>query len=155
MVNIAVFVSGGGTNLQAIIDACEKNEINGAVKLVISNKESAYGLTRAQNNNIRGIFTKDEDVILQELKNENIDLIVLAGYLAIVSEKLISEYENVYHSLNDLERRALWRPLIKKIMVSGKEIKDIIFFRYSWTNYTAQFGKVSLVQLFKARKHRG
>lgn len=94
MVNIAVFVSGGGTNLQALIDACKENKINGEIKLVVSSKASAYGLTRAQNNNIRGIFTKDEDVILQELKNENIDLIVLAGYLAIVSEKLISEYEN-------------------------------------------------------------
>ena len=94
MVNIAVFVSGGGTNLQVLIDACKENKINGEIKLVVSSKASAYGLTRAQNNNIRGIFTKDEDVILQELKNENIDLIVLAGYLAIVSEKLISEYEN-------------------------------------------------------------
>ena len=48
MVNIAVFVSGGGTNLQAIIDACEKNEINGAVKLVISNKERKICLVKAK-----------------------------------------------------------------------------------------------------------
>ena len=44
MVNIAVLVSGSGTNLQAIIDACEKNEINGKVKVVISNRKKAYGL---------------------------------------------------------------------------------------------------------------
>ena len=94
MVNIAVFVSGGGTNLQAIIDACEKNEINGAVKLVISNKESAYGLTRAKNHNIKALYTKNSQVILEELDKEKIDLIVLAGYLAIVKEDLISKYEN-------------------------------------------------------------
>ena len=94
MVNIAVFVSGGGTNLQALIDACSNNQINGEIKLVISSKANAYGLTRAKNHNIKGIFTKDESVILHELKNEKIDLIVLAGYLSIVSEKLIKEYEN-------------------------------------------------------------
>ena len=94
MVNIAVFVSGGGTNLQALINACENKEINGQIRLVISSKASAYGLTRAENHNIKGIFTKSEDVILQELENEKIDLIVLAGYLAIISEKLISKYEN-------------------------------------------------------------
>ena len=94
MVNIAVFVSGGGTNLQALIDACSNNDINGQIKLVISSKESAYGLVRAKNANIKGVYTKDETVILEELKKENIDLIVLAGYLAIVSDRLISEYEN-------------------------------------------------------------
>ena len=94
MVNIAVFVSGGGTNLQALIDACEAGKINGQIKLVVSSKKTAYGLTRAENHNIRGIFTRDEDVIIEELRNEKIDLIVLAGYLAIVSEKLINEYEN-------------------------------------------------------------
>lgn len=94
MVNIAVFVSGGGTNLQSLIDACNNNQINGEIKLVISSKANAYGLTRAKNHNIKGIFTKDEAIILKELKNENIDLIVLAGYLSIVSEKLISAYKN-------------------------------------------------------------
>lgn len=94
MVNIAVFVSGGGTNLQALIDACNENIINGQIKLVVSSKRNAYGLTRAANHNIRGIFSRNEEEILSELKKEKIDLIVLAGYLAIVSETLINEYEN-------------------------------------------------------------
>lgn len=94
MVNIAVFVSGGGTNLQALIDACNENKINGEIKLVISSKANAYGLTRAANSGIKGVYTKDDDVIIEELIKEDIDLIVLAGYLAIVSEKLINKYEN-------------------------------------------------------------
>ena len=94
MVNIAVLVSGSGTNLQAIIDACEKNEINGKVKVVISNRKKAYGLERAKNHNIKALWIKDEDEIIKTLKEEKIELIVLAGYLAIVSEKLINLYEN-------------------------------------------------------------
>lgn len=94
MVNIAVLVSGSGTNLQAIIDACEKNEINGKVKVVISNRKKAHGLERAKNHNIKALWIKDEDEIIKTLQEEKIELIVLAGYLAIVSEKLINLYEN-------------------------------------------------------------
>lgn len=94
MVNIAVLVSGGGTNLQAIIDACERNEINGKIKLVVSNRKKAYGLERARNHNILAEHIKDEDLLIQRLQEENIELIVLAGYLAIVSDKLIDLYKN-------------------------------------------------------------
>lgn len=94
MVNIAVLVSGSGTNLQAIIDACEKNEISGKVKVVISNRKKAYGLERAKNHNIKALWIKDENEIIKTLQEEKIELIVLAGYLAIVSEKLINLYEN-------------------------------------------------------------
>ena len=94
MVNIAVFISGSGTNLQAIIDACQNNQISGKIKLVISNRKNAYGLERAKKANIKAICLKDEDLIVQELEKENIDLIVLAGYLAIVSDKLINKYYN-------------------------------------------------------------
>lgn len=94
MVKIAVFVSGSGTNLQSIIDACQRNEINGEIALVISNRKNAYGLERARLANIKSLWIKDEDLIIQELENNKIDLIVLAGYLAIVSDKLINLYEN-------------------------------------------------------------
>ena len=94
MVNIAVFVSGGGTNLQSIIDACSENKINGSIKLVISNRKKAYGLERARLAGIKAIWTKDEDEIISLLEEEHIDLIVLAGYLAIVSENLINKYQN-------------------------------------------------------------
>ena len=94
MVNIAVFVSGGGTNLQSIIDACSENKINGSIKLVISNRKKAYGLERARLAGIKAVWTKDEDEIISLLEEEHIDLIVLAGYLAIVSENLINKYQN-------------------------------------------------------------
>ena len=94
MVNIAVFVSGSGTNLQSIIDACHNKEINGEIKLVISNRKNAFGLERARNAGIKALWLKDEDLILEELEKEKIDLIVLAGYLAIVSSKLIDKYQN-------------------------------------------------------------
>ena len=94
MVNIAVLISGSGTNLQSLIDACNSKEISGEIKVVISNKESAYGLTRAKNANIKAIFEKDESKVLQILKEENIDLVVLAGYLAIISDEFINQYKN-------------------------------------------------------------
>ena len=94
MVRIAVFVSGGGTNLQALIDACKNNEINGEIVLVVSNRKKAYGLERARLANIKAECIKDDDLLIQRLEEEKVDLIVLAGYLAIVSEKLISKYEN-------------------------------------------------------------
>ena len=94
MVKIAVFVSGSGTNLQAIIDACKENQINGIIKLVVSNRKKAYGLERARLAGIKAEWIKDEDIIIRRLEEEQIDLIILAGYLAIVSEKLISKYEN-------------------------------------------------------------
>ena len=92
MVRIAVFVSGGGTNLQALIDA--KREINGEIVLVVSNRKNAYGLERAANANIKTLYSKDEDVIIKTLKEEKVDLIVLAGHLAIISDKLINLYPN-------------------------------------------------------------
>ena len=103
MMNVAVFISGGGTNLQAIIDAIKENKINGKIKLVFSNRKNAYGLIRAQNESIdtfylnRKKFFSDEEYderILEELERKNIDLIVLAGYLNILSSKLVSKYSN-------------------------------------------------------------
>ena len=103
MVKIAVFVSGGGTNLQSLIDAVERKEINGEIKLVISNRMKAYGLERARLHNIKAECIKDQKIIIQRLKEEEIDLIVLAGYLAIISEELVSLYKdriiNIHPSL--------------------------------------------------------
>ena len=94
MVKIAVFVSCGGTNLQSLIDAVERKEINGEIKLVISNRMKAYGLERARLHNIKAECIKDQNLIIQRLKEEEIDLIVLAGYLAIISEELVALYKN-------------------------------------------------------------
>lgn len=94
MVKISVLISGGGTNLQAVIDGCENKSINGEVRVVISNKENAYGLERARNHNIKAICEKDEDKIIEVLKANEIELVILAGYLKIVSPKLVNEYRN-------------------------------------------------------------
>lgn len=102
--NIAVFVSGGGTNLQAILDSMDKGIISsGKVTLVVSNKKDVYALERAKNHNIESlVFSKKalgsqeafEEAILKALKERDIDLIVLAGFLAILSERFVKEYPN-------------------------------------------------------------
>lgn len=94
MLNIAVCVSGGGTDLQSIIDACEAGKINGQIRLVISNRKKAYGLERARLHGIQAEWIKDEDEILKRFEEEKIDVVVLAGYLAIVGDKLIEKYKN-------------------------------------------------------------
>lgn len=104
MLKIAVLVSGGGTNLQAIFDAIESGKItNTKVSLVISNTKDAYALKRATKENIpakilrpKDFATKDifHESMLKLLKGYEIDLIVLAGYLVILDKKIIQEYKN-------------------------------------------------------------
>ena len=94
MINIGVLISGGGTKLQAIIDETKSGGINGTVKLVISNKENAYGLERARLSKIKAVYETDEDKIIELLKENNIDLIVLAGYLKIITPKFVDEFRN-------------------------------------------------------------
>ena len=94
MLNLGVLISGGGTNLQAIIDETKSGGINGTVKLVISNKENAYGLERARLSKIKAVYETDEDKIIELLKENNIDLIVLAGYLKIITPKFVDEFRN-------------------------------------------------------------
>lgn len=94
MVRIAVLISGGGTNLQSLIDNVKSGYINGEIALVVSNRANAYGLIRAKDANIKAEYIKEEEKLIERLKEENIDLIVLAGYLAIVSDKLINLYKN-------------------------------------------------------------
>ncbi len=106
---IGVLVSGGGTNLQAIIDATLKGDINGEVVIVISNRKDAYGLERARIKGIRSEFVDYSDVdaynkrVLELLIEEKVDLVVLAGYLKVVGKDIIGTYEdriiNIHPSL--------------------------------------------------------
>ena len=107
---IAVLVSGGGTNLQALIDAQNKNILkHGKIELVISNNSDAYALTRARENEIETAIVKRdddsgiEDKIIKLLDEYKIDIIVLAGFMCILSEKFTSRYPeriiNVHPSL--------------------------------------------------------
>lgn len=104
MLNIAVLVSGGGTNLQALIDA-EKNGIikSGKITAVVSNKADVYALERAKKAGIKACVIskkdcKDNDEFNRKLcdymKSENIDLVVMAGFLAIVGGVFLKEYKN-------------------------------------------------------------
>lgn len=112
-VKIAVLVSGGGTNLQALIDA-QKNGIikNGKIQVVISNNENAYALERAKNNQIeqRVVLKKEclnqldfEQKIKDIIKEQEVQLIVLAGFMSILSQDFTSDFEkriiNVHPSL--------------------------------------------------------
>lgn len=94
MLRLAVLISGGGTDLQSIIDEHKKGNINCEIVLVISNRKSAYGLERAKQAGIPTACIKDQKELLKKLQDEKIDFIVLAGYLAILQEDLIKAYPN-------------------------------------------------------------
>ena len=92
---IAVMVSGGGTNLQALIDAQKSGIIHsGKIELVISNREDAYALERAKRNGIPALVAKQEEEMIRGLEEAEIDLVVLAGFLKILSPAFIRRFEN-------------------------------------------------------------
>ncbi len=102
-VNVAVLVSGGGTNLQALIDFAQAGKLkHGRIALVLSNRMDAHALDRARNAGIpaRGFDGKAlgpnalEGQLLQELRAHDIGLVVLAGYLAILSPRFVAAYPN-------------------------------------------------------------
>lgn len=104
MLNLVVFVSGGGTNLQAIIDQIDENKLeNVKITAVISNNENAYALKRAENYDIpklcispKHFETKEEyeETLLHAIQSYEAELIVLAGYLPVVPEPIVKEYSN-------------------------------------------------------------
>ena len=104
MLQIAVLVSGGGTNLQAILDAIDAGTItNTQVAVVISNNAGAYALERARAKGIEAvcISPKDyddraafNDAFLERLNQYEVDLVVLAGFLVVIPEKMIAQYRN-------------------------------------------------------------
>lgn len=110
---IAVFVSGGGTNLQALIDAEKRGEIpSGEIALVLSGNDSAYALTRAGENGIKSVIIKRKEFSSQEeyerkmkdvLEENEIDMIVLAGFMSLLSEEFTLAYPkrivNIHPSL--------------------------------------------------------
>lgn len=113
MRNIAVMVSGGGTNLQALIDAEKAGKIpHGKITLVIASNDSAYALERAKNNGIEAVVVKRkayenqnafDAAIVETLHAHHIDMVVLAGYLSILGETVIQAYRdriiNIHPSL--------------------------------------------------------
>ena len=110
---IAVFVSGGGTNLQALLDAQDRGEIaSGEIALVLSSTDTAYALTRAKNHNVASVVVVRKDYESQEayegklkaiMEEHQIELIVLAGFMSILSEGFTAAYAkriiNIHPSL--------------------------------------------------------
>jgi len=92
MLNIGVLISGRGSNLQAIIDACEAGDVPARVSLVISNKADAYGLERAKKHNIPTAVLTSESEIVRELEKHDVGLVCLAGYMKIVGKALLRKY---------------------------------------------------------------
>ena len=104
MLKLAVLVSGGGTNLQAIIDAISAGKItNACISVVISNNANAYALERARAHGIEALCISPKDfesreafnqAFLEKLNSYTVDLVVLAGFLVVLPEMMIKEYEN-------------------------------------------------------------
>ena len=104
MLNIAVLVSGGGTNLQALIDVWKAGKIpDGRITLVVSSREDAYALTRARQAGIPAEVLRRRDfagqdaydaALLEILERERIGLVVLAGFMTIISPRVIESYRN-------------------------------------------------------------
>lgn len=113
MKNIGVLVSGGGTNLQALIDACDSGIIKSAkIVTVVSNKDGVYALERAGRAGIEGAVIKKSDyestddfdeAIAHHMLSRNVDVIVMAGFLSIVGDRLLDAYKdriiNIHPSL--------------------------------------------------------
>lgn len=131
MKNISVLVSGGGTNLQAVIDNVENGFIeNAKIVQVIASKEDAYALTRAKNHNIKGVYigkknypvmSERTDAIIRALDEEKTDLVILAGYMSVLEPKLIEAYRNKIINIHP--------SLIPKYC--GKGFTDILFMKPS------------------------
>ena len=104
MIKLAVCVSGGGTNLQAIIDAIDNGSItNAKIEVVIANNANAYALERAKKHGIEGICISPKDyenreafntAFLDKLNSYQVDLVVLAGFLVVIPPQMIAEYRN-------------------------------------------------------------
>ena len=104
MLKVAVLVSGGGTNLQAILDAVDSGKItNATVEKVISNVAGAYALERAKNHGVQGVTLRRKDfdskadwetALIEEIEGCGAQLIVLAGFMAILSENFTKHFEN-------------------------------------------------------------
>ena len=104
MLRVAVMVSGGGTNLQAIIDAVESGRItNTELVAVVSNNKGAYALERAKKAGIKDVVVSPKDydtreefnkALIETVDSLKVDLIVLAGYLVVIPPEMIDKYEN-------------------------------------------------------------
>lgn len=137
--NIAVFCSGNGTNLQAIIDAKNAGRIKANIAVVVSDTPDAYALTRAKNAGIKtavvkreGYKTKQEfeNRILQELEKERIDLICLAGFMRMLSHSFVKRYKNKILNIH---------PALLPSFKGTSGVKDVLDYGVKVTGPTVHF----------------
>lgn len=105
-VRIAVLVSGGGTNLQRLMDTAGKGGLNGEIVLVIADRKDSYALERAEKHGIKAVYIEREQLsgrLPAELREMKVELVVLAGFLSILDSELVKAYEgciiNIHPSL--------------------------------------------------------
>ena len=142
--NIAVFCSGGGTNLQAIIDSQKKGYIKAEIKMVVSDTPGCYALKRAEDSGVKTLVVerknykakKDfEAEIINALKKEGIGLIVLAGYMRMLSEDFIRAYENKILNIH---------PALLPSFKGTRGIKDAFEYGVKVTGPTVHFVTVDM-----------
>lgn len=133
-INIAVLGSTRGTDLQAIIDEIEAGKLNAKIAVVISNKEDAYILERARKHNIKAIFldpngkTREEydREIIKILESENVDLVLLIGYMRILSKEFVQRYKNrimnIHPSLLPAFGGGMDKDVHKAVLESGVKV---------------------------------
>jgi phosphoribosylglycinamide formyltransferase-1 len=137
--NIAIFASGSGTNAENIVNYF-KNKSNIKIKIILTNKPKAFVIERAKKLNIPvKIFNKEEfynsDKILQLLKNENIDLVVLAGFLWLIPQNIIDEFEgriiNIHPALlPKYGGKGMYGNNVHKAVIEAKEKESGITIHY-------------------------
>ena len=97
--NIAILISGNGSNMLNIVEACKKKILSSKVKVVISNNKKSQGIIKAKNENIKSLIIEDKNIEILEKKiekvliNEKINLICLAGFMRILSESFLKNWE--------------------------------------------------------------
>lgn len=130
MFKIAVLVSGGGTDLQSIIDAVELGDLNCSIELVISSKDGVYSIDRANKHGIechvvsrKEFGAKQSDKILELVEKKEVDLVVLAGYLSILEGELLEKYSNRIINIHPSLIPAFCGPKMYGIKVHEEVIK--------------------------------
>ncbi len=138
-VNLAVFCSGQGTNLQAIIDAAKKRRISAKLALVVCDNPRAYAIERARRAGIPVVVLEPknfsskkelETTIIRELNRKKIKLIALAGYMRILSDSFVRRYKNRIMNIH---------PALLPAFKGGQAIKDAIKYGVKVTGATVHF----------------
>ncbi len=136
---LGVLLSGSGTNLQAIIDACERGELPAEVGVVISSREDAHGLTRAKSHKIphfwvdRGRFDTNDDYnldISRKLQDHDVDLVVLAGYMRLAGSAILDAYPRAVINLH---------PSLLPAFPGGHAVSDVLEYGAKVTGITIHF----------------